>query len=313
MSKYIFLEGPPDPNFKIVFERFLFNETRHRRSQSEDNWTTLFLVNEQAKEIVAQIHFSISNSIASSPSRAPFGSVEFSPSLAPETLSFFLEEVERKLESIGIKKIVIKDTAHQYRRQQSALLNVLLLNNGFTTTNTEINSAIEVDEIAFENKISHAEAKRLRRCRQEELEFRILSMKMLDKVYSFISECRKERSMALSMTLQQLKSTLQNCMNDFLFFGIYQKDELIAASISVKVNERILYDFYHAHPKSFDQLSPVVALVDGMYAYCKQNKFELLDLGTSAVGGKINFSLLNFKTQTGGQLSMKFTFEKDLS
>ena len=79
------------------------------------------------------------------------------------------------------------------------------------------------------------------------------------------------------------------------------------------MNDRILYDFYHAHPKSFDQLSPVVALVDGMYAYCQQNKFQLLDLVTSAVDGKVNFSLLNFKTQLGGQPSMKLTFEKDLS
>src|SRR5689334_3860615 len=106
----------------MVFERFLFNETRHRLSQSEGNWRTFSLVNEQARQIVAQIHFCVSSSIASSPSRAPFGSVDFSSLLTPEALSFFLLEIEQKLKSIGVKKIVIKDTAHQYRPQQSALL-----------------------------------------------------------------------------------------------------------------------------------------------------------------------------------------------
>jgi hypothetical protein len=313
LNKYFFLEGLPDPTFKIVFERFLFNKTRHLRSQSESNWSTYSFINKQSQEVVAQIHFYIADSVASSPCRAPFGSVEFSSSLPPEALSTFLFEVERKLKSVGVKKIVIKDIAHQFRPQQSALLNTLFLNLDFIVSNAEINSAIVVDEAAFEDKISYAEIKHLKRCRQEEFGFRILSMEMLDKVYSFISKCREERMMSLSLTLRQLERIIRSCPDDFLLFGLFQADELIAASIAVKVNDRILYDFYHAHLKSFDQLSPVVTLVDGMYGYCQQNKFELLDLGTSAVNRQINFSLLNFKTQLGGQLSMKLTFEKNLS
>jgi hypothetical protein len=313
LSKYTFLEGSGDPSFKLFFERFLFNESRHRYSQSEGNWSTFSLVNGQNEQVVAQIHFCISNSIASSPCQAPFGSVEFSSSLPPEALSSFLLEVEQKLKSIGVKKIIIKDTAHHYRPQQSTLLSALFLNLGFIASNAEINSAIEVDAIDFESKLSLAEIKRLKRGRQEKFEFRILSMEMLGQVYSFINDCREERGMKLSMTLSQLKNTLKNCPDDFLLFGEFQKEELIAASISVKVNERILYNFYPAHSKSFDQLSPMVSLVDGIYGYCRQNKFELLDLGTSALDGKVNFSLLNFKTQLGGRSSMKLTFEKDLN
>jgi len=312
LSKYTFLEGSVAPNFKIVFESFLYNDYRHRHSQSVDNWKTFSLLDEQAQQVVAQIHFNISDSIASSPCKAPFGSIQFSD-LEPETLLFFLIETEQKLKSIGVRKILIKDTAHQYRPGQSTLLSVLLLNSGFEIINAEVNSAIVVDDINFENKISHAEIKRLKRSRQEQLVFQVLSMEKLDEVHSFIQSCREERGMSLSLTLLQLKNIFKSCPDDFVLFGIFQGDKLIAASISVKVNERILYDFYHAHPKSFDQLSPVVALVNGIYGYCQQNKFELLDLGTSAVDKKINFSLLNFKTQLGGQPSLKLTFEKDLS
>jgi len=311
LTKYTFLEGAAAPNFKKAFEHFLYNEARHRRSQSEDNWKTFSLINEQAEQVVAQIHFNISDSIASSPHSAPFGSIEFSD-IEPETLLFFLNETEQELKSIGVKKIIIKDAAHQYRPQQSALLKVLFLNSGFDICSAEINSAIVVDELIFENKISYAKVKRLKRSRQENLEFRVLAMEELNEVHSFIRSCREERGAMLSLTLSQLKGIIESCPDDFLLFGIFQGGKLIAASISVKVNKRILYDFYHAHPKSFDQLSPVVALVDGIYGYCQQNKFELLDLGTSAVDRQINFSLLNFKTQLGGQLSLKLTFEKDL-
>jgi len=137
-------------------------------------------------------------------------------------------------------------------------------------------------------------------------------MERLEEVYSFIRSCRDERQMPLSMTLPLLKNTIRECKDDFFLFGIFQKDVLMAASIAVSVSPRILYDFYHAHPKSADRLSPVVALIDGMYQYCIQNKFELLDLGTSALDKQVNFSLLNFKTQLGGQHSLKLAFEKDL-
>ncbi len=230
----------------------------------------------------------------------------------PENLLQFYLETERALNSVGVKRIIVKDAAHQYRPQQSALLNVLFLNSGFNITNAEINSAIKIDTIDFDDKISRAEVKRLKRCREENLEFRVLPLEELAEVYSFIGLCRQERGMSLSLTLEQLKSTIQYCKADFFLFGVFQRNEMIASSVSVKVSNRILYDFYHAHPKSFDQLSPVVALIDGMYSYCFKNNYELLDLGTSAIDKQINFSLLNFKTQLGGQLSMKFTFEKDL-
>jgi hypothetical protein len=144
------------------------------------------------------------------------------------------------------------------------------------------------------------------------MKFKILSMEMLEEVYSFIQSCRHERGMSLSMTVTQLRDTIKNCNDDFFLFGIFQNTKLIAASVSLKVSHRILYDFYHAHAKSVDQLSPVVILLKGMYEFCQQNGFKVLDLGTSTVDHQINFGLLNFKTQIGGQLSMKLTFEKDL-
>jgi len=55
---------------------------------------------------------------------------------------------------------------------------------------------------------------------------------MLEEVYAFIQSCREERRMSLSMTLPQLKNTIEKCKDDFLFFGIFQKNTLMAASIS---------------------------------------------------------------------------------
>lgn len=313
MNKFIVLEGPLPDSYKTEFERYLFNEARHRHSQISDDWSTFSLVNNESSRIVAQIHFYTSNGIASSPHNAPFGSVEFMDGLAPEFLLFFLSEIEMKLTEKGIKKIVIKDAPYQYRPQQSALLSVALMNQGFIPIRQELNVAVEVDETRWEEKISAAERRRLKRCRKESLEFHEMKKNKLKEVYRFIENCRRERGMSLSLSLKEIEETVNYCPDDFLFFGVLKKNELMAASISVKLNDRILYNFYPAHIKSADSLSPAVALLEGIYSHCYDHGFRLLDLGTSSIDNQINFSLLNFKIHVGGEMSIKLTFVKELT
>ena len=51
-----------------------------------------------------------------------------------------------------------------------------------------------------------------------------------------------------------------------------KKDELVAANISIRVNEKVLYNFYHDHHQSYNLLSPVVFLNEGLYQFCQQQK-----------------------------------------
>lgn len=312
MSKYIFHEGRTPDKYSLKFERFLYNEERHRFSQSSDGWLTFSLIDENAKKIVAQIHFLISNEVALSPFKAPFGSFEFSASLSPEALLDFIVDVGNKLKEKSVRKIQIKDAPQIYRPEQAALLSVLLQNAGYKISTTEIHTSIAVDEKPWEDKISYAELKRLKKCKREKLAFKRLDENNFEKVYKFIQSCRQERGTLLSLTLDEINNVAAFCKEDFLLFSVFQDDEMIAASVSLKVNEQILYDFYHGHTRTADTLSPVVALIDGMYTYCSENGYKLIDLGTSSLGNKTNFSLLNFKTQLGGINSMKATFEKEL-
>jgi hypothetical protein len=95
-------------------------------------------------------------------------------------------------------------------------------------------------------------------------------------------------------------------------FGVYHGQELAAASISIRVSKRIVYNFYSAHPRKFDFLSPVVMLIKGMYGWSQKHHIELIDLGTSTLAGQPNFSLLDFKLRLSGRPATKLTFEKAL-
>lgn len=312
MSKYIFHEGQPTGNFKPAFERYLFNEERHLHSQSMEGWSTFSLTDENAQSILSQIHFHIADKVASSPHRAPFGSIEFAESLSAESLFGFLNQLENKLKKNGVKRIVIKDSPQLYRPHEAASLTVLLSDLDYRISSNEICSSIKIDELLWEDKISKDELYHFKRCQREELVFRQLEITKIVEVYRFIEQCRHERGMTLSMTLDQLVKTVRNCPTDFLLFAVFQDEEMIAAAITLKVNDRILYDFYYGHSKASNNLSPIVFLLHGQYFFCKKNGFQILDLGTSSLNNKTNFSLLNFKSQVGGVPSMKLTFEKEL-
>ena len=115
------------------------------------------------------------------------------------------------------------------------------------------------------------------------------------------------------MTLDELMKVVAVYPDGIILFGAYQGHELAAASISLRVSKRIVYNFYSAHLRKFDFLSPVVMLMEGIYGWSQKHHVELIDLGTSSLEGQPNFSLLDFKLRLGGNPSAKLTFEKLLS
>ncbi|MBS1950008.1 MAG: hypothetical protein OJF59_002345 [Cytophagales bacterium] len=309
MSRYFLsdsLTGLPP----LAFERFLFNEERHLFTQSDHGWHIFSWVNAEVQQTEARICFHVENGIARSPYRAPFGSVQFTGSLSADHLLQFLTETIKRLEETGVKQIIIRDAPQLYRPKSAALLAVLLGDLGFVSKHIEINASIPVDNQPLENKISHDERYHLRRAQREGLRFNKLETTEWESVYRFIYQCRAERGMKLSMTAHQLGKTIEACPHDFLFFEVCKGNERLAAAIAVQVNPRILYNFYYGHSYSSNALSPVVLLLNGQYDFCNNRDCRVLDMGTSMRENKINLSLLHFKRQVGGELSMKLTFEK---
>jgi lipid II:glycine glycyltransferase (peptidoglycan interpeptide bridge formation enzyme) len=139
-----------------------------------------------------------------------------------------------------------------------------------------------------------------------------LPLTELDNVYDFLLHCRRQRDHTLSMTLEEVKETVQRFKKSFLLWGTFNQKEMAAAAISIRVHPDILYNFYSGHLKKFDAVSPAVMLIRGMYNYCGSHHIHWLDLGTSSVNGLPNFSLLDFKLRLGAIPSMKLTFEKEL-
>jgi Acetyltransferase (GNAT) domain len=308
----MFIEGNPPKGFKPDFESFLFNDERHRLLQSSHGWQSYSIVREDKKKILASVHFHLENGQARSPLKAPFGSVGFSKTLPPAELYEFLRNVGSKLKDSGIRAVQIKNSPQIYDPAASSLLEVLLVNLGFHVRQAEVNAAIIVDERNYDELLEGWELRKLKQAKKAKLTFHEMPIHAISEVYEFIKGCREERQQSLSMTLTELMRTITLFPDDFVLFGVYQNKELAAASISIRVSKHILYNFYSAHPRKMDSLSPVVLLMQGIYHWSQKQKITLIDLGTSALDGQPNFGLLDFKIRLHGVLSAKFTFEKHL-
>lgn len=311
MIAYNFTESKPSEDFRHGYELWLFQSYDHLILQSPSGWHTFHAVNQKSQCIDAHLHLHFANNVAVSPYKASFGSVQFSKDIKPVVLYNFLEYILSRLKEEGIKTLILKNPPDAYQPDGAALLNTFLVNLGFVVEAAEVGSVIDAHK-NFSEGLSPWEERKLKQSRKAGLEFKVESPDLLKTIYAFILDCRQERGYLLSIDWDTLESTVKTFPERFHLFSVSLDNEIIAASISINVGNKVLYNFHSAHPHTHDSLSPVVMLIEGMCRFAKTAGFDSLDLGTSALAEGPNFSLLDFKLGLGGRPTMKLTFRKDL-
>ncbi|MBL0740309.1 GNAT family N-acetyltransferase [Chryseolinea lacunae] len=311
MGDYIFHEAPLPADFTFDFEESLFNTAAYRLMQFPQGWHSFYAVDRKQQTIVASFHLHLAQDFAQSPARAPFGSVECADSIPPVILFQFIGFVDSRIKTFGAARIQVKQPPAGYAPQHAALLQTFFLNLGYTVVDAEVGTMIPISQ-DFSTHLHTWENRKLKQAQSSGLVFRQVASAEIDAIYLFILACRKQKGYALSMSLPEVRAVAEKLPQHYLLFGVYEAEILVAASIAIVVNKRVLYNFYSAHDNAFDHLSPVVLLLQGMYDYAAAHGMQHLDLGTSAIDGKPNFGLLDFKLRLGGVPSSKFTFQKIL-
>lgn len=311
-QQFEFIKGSLPVGFKELYESSLYNTLAHRALQSRSNWHSYHIIRRDKKKVIASIHFCVKKGVAYSPYAAPFGFFELWSDVPASVLFNFIAHYESELRKLHVKRIVIKSYPEGYHTQSHNLVTVLLLNHHYLIGNAELGALLSIDKDSFMDKIDPWEKRKLKQALKAKLRFEVIPSKNLKGVYQFILACRKERGYAISMSLDQLDKTVQKLGPYFHCFGVFENDKMIAASICVRESKNNLYNFYSAHSKESDSLSPIVFLISELYTWCQHHRIKLLDLGTSALGGMPNFSLIDFKLRVGASPTMKLTFEKEL-
>lgn len=309
---YFFQEGIPT-DFQPDFDLDIFHQKTHLLLQSSDGLHSFSMVDPTSKRILGLINFHLIDEMARSPLRSPFGSYLFSSSISETELGDFVKYVESRLKKNGVKAILLKNAPETYSSNQHHLLQQVLFKHHYQLYREEISAIIPVTNQSFQSLLHRSEKKRLRKCRTNGFVFDFASPDNLSEIYHFLKVCKEEKGYEISMTLEQLTKVTSAFPNHLMLTRVTRNNELIAANISIRINESVLYNFYHDHSRAFNSFSPVVLLNEGLYQFCQKNRFKWFDLGTSMLDGVIKVSLLNFKLRLGAKPSRKLTFFKNIS
>lgn len=298
--------------YKLDYEPCLFNTQAYRLLQAKDGWREFHFLHPEKKIVLVSVYFHVLDDVARSPLRAPFGGFEYSNTATPAMLFGFIKLTEEAFRKSNVNTIEILCPCELYSNAQS-FVTIGLLNRGFQNVEAEPGACILVDEIPLQEKMSKDKRARLRQCVKAGLTFKEINLNKLEEVYRFISTCRMEQGRTLSMTFSELATTVERLPQSFFTVGVFDDKHMIGACICVRVRSNVVYTFYSAHDSQYDAISPRVFLLSNLYDWSLKNKISILDLGTSALDGKPNFPLLDFKMRVGATLTPKYKFRKTLA
>lgn len=258
------------------------------------------------------MRFSLREGVARSPLRAPFGSLDARESLPPKVVFAFLTFVEERLKQAGASSIIIKNPPDLYNPELMTLMSNFYLTHHYDIVDAEVGAVIPVTAKPFAEIIHPRKKRKLQQSLTGALTFLRMGHNELSSVYKFITECRSEKNYRLSISLEELRQFVDSFPDDYLLFAVFHQRTMVAASVAVRVHEQELYHFISDHIRKIGVMRPALILMEGIYDYCVSVGISLLDLGTSTLQGQPDVKLLRFKTEIGGHLTHKFTFQKKL-
>ena len=309
MIEYTFQEGVPE-GFTFDFEVGIFHDPRHLLLQSLSGWHAFSLTDIGQRLVVGIVHVHLQSNQAVSPFRSPFGSFLFSKSISEKQLITFITKVEEALKNKGVHSISLKNKPSAYSKEATVSLEDVLLKLNYQQQQEEISSIIQVDDRNFIERLHRSKKARLKKCYELSLCFSQPAHQEFEKVYAFLKRCREEKGYALSMQAEDLKRVMDTFPDRVYLHTVSDNDNLVSACLSIRTEQKILYTFYYDHTNAYDDVSPVVLLMEGVYQFCQEQEISLLDLGTSHADGSLSQTLLDFKLSLGAQPSPKCTFVK---
>jgi hypothetical protein len=293
-----------------TYESFLFNTNRHLLLQKNPNVWVFWA--EQNQKILARCNIFLNESVGYSPWRMSFGGIEFCPKLSYEVLHNFVVFLTSFCkQELQLQKLHIKQYPFSYTESNSHLLTQILLQNGFSVQNQELTQYIQVNQ-PFEENLHLSEKRRLQKALKAEFVVEWWQNPDWKQVFTFVAEARKRRSFPLTMNETDFYETVATFPEKYSVFVVKKNAEIVALTVGVKVSRKVFYNFYPADNPSFLSYSPMVLLTKGLVDFCKEQSFEILDLGISTENGKANTGLIRFKKNLGSQNALKLSFVKIL-
>ena len=312
MSSYEISQRPDAAELPCRFERYLFNEPRHLRSQRGERVQTFFLVNQERESIDARLSLFIREGEALSPLRATFGGIECAEDVPSTALESLLAAAEQWAMEQKLTRIRLTQWPAAYAPGLADRLHQLLTGRNYNVLFTEQNQHLLLTEKPFEANLHESACRRLVKTERAGFTFQPWKLPDWAWVHAFIQAARQRKGHPMTLNASQLLQLSVDFPDAVHVFTVRDGEVIAALGVTVRINARILYHFYPADSADYQAFSPGILLTKGLYDWGREQGVELLDLGISSVRGVPNGGLIRFKQNLGAQVSEKWVFEKSL-
>ncbi|MGI9543669.1 MAG: GNAT family N-acetyltransferase [Cyclobacteriaceae bacterium] len=311
-KSFRFLINPSWYQFTVTFETHLYQQPEYMALFSDSERISFGIARSDQPELLAFISFQLNSGRACSGVGKPFGSLDFSQYINEDVLYRFLLFVEQQLKAIGLQYVEMRLPALAYQPSKVGVWQKVLADRSYRQLEFAVNHHLQVNATPFEQGIHTMEQRRLMKCKKMRFQVEKADSEDLSEIYHFIKACREERGQSLSLSWEEMRTAALAFPQAYLLFKTTLNGALVAAAIVVRVNQRILYNFYPASGLRYQSYSPQVILLEYIYQYAQKHHYEILDLGTSMVAGEPKASLINYKERVGGISTAKLCFDKSL-
>ncbi len=290
----------------------IFNDSRYM-SIWDGPILSFYLINNKNGKTEGLVRFHGDKTVAWSPYRAPFASLLFTGDITFEVLREFIGYINETLKKYGYRKVYLKHYPDFYSPDMPNKVISALVFGGYQLKTTDINHHIILGDKPFSSLIHPMQKRRIKKCEDNEFKFTIHDIQDTGSVYKKIQSFRLQKNIPLNIDLNTVKILFEKFPDHYKFCSVSDGKDIVAASIILKINNRVLYNFLPASNLTYSTSSPMVYLIRHMYEYARKENFKYLDLGISSINNEPQTDLIKFKERLGGIASVKFTLEKTLS
>ncbi len=253
------------------------------------------------------IHFSVvENKLISLP-RSPFGSFVLPNVFEKQQIIALIDQAILFGKSNGVDALEVKCYPEIYSIEKSKWIHEALTERGFLIKYTEVTQFLTLKNTL---DLDRSRKTRLAQCQAEDYRFEKLTQERLAESYDLFLQSRVRKNYPITMQLSDLQAEFDRFSDRYELYGVLNKEnELIAACVTVAVNNDILYYFFAGDSLAYRKFSPSTLLIYYLCQEAEQKQFKMIDLGISTDKGILNKGLYDFKKSFGSIDSNKLIFQ----
>ena len=292
----------------------IFNEVNYFLLHSKNPHDAYFqLVRLSDAKVFATLVFLMrDDDVYVSPLKGTFGGISAHQKVEFNILESFIQQSVAYLLHKKPKGLNIKLAPASHSSSIFSISCNVLMRLGFSTSSKDLNYDLRVDERTYLEHIDYGNVKRIKKCLREGLQAFEIEPDRFEEAYRVIAINRERRGYQVSMTYDQIQEMVLTFPGKIVCFGVssdVEKKKLVASSICILINTKVLYVFYWGDIAEMETLSPIALLASHIYEYMQKNNYEIFDVGTSSIQSEPIYGLINFKRNVGFSESLKLNLE----